>query len=194
MARRRVTRPTTRRRTRSAQLGPVSGMWLAIASACALTATLVESLTVIVVCVITSVVALVIGLVALYAPERVGAASAPVKAAPKPGQKPGKAPSRPRARRPSGARPATCSHRCRTSSAPKSTCRCKSPQCAHGSEARGGTKTAKPRKNTPIPSGPPRMSPNDDGSRSWLLSPEAKKLERRIVREEKERRRRERGL
>ncbi len=169
----------------------MSGMWLAIAAACGLASTLVESLTMIVVCLVTSTVALVIGLVALYAPEKVGAASTPTRPTPKPAQKAGKGPAPARARRPAGSGPARCSHRCRTSTAPKSTCRCKSPQCGHGSEAVG---KVKPRRNTPVPYVPPKVSPNDDGSRAWLESAEAKKLERRIVREEKERRRRERGV
>jgi hypothetical protein len=154
-----------RRRSRRAQPSGVAGLWLAISAICTLLAFVVESLTMMVVCIVVAVLSAVVGCVALFAPERAG-----VPATSRRGQPAGKrAPASDRAR-PAGtpapvgaARPCGCRAGRRCPGAEKC-------QCAR---CQGRRRAAR--------------RPAED-HRAWLVGPEAKRVERRVVRDEQRRR------
>lgn len=169
-----------RRRRRSAQPNAVAAIWLLAGSVFILAAVMVQSLTAIIACGTAGLCSMAVGTFSLYHPEKVGAVPAkPAKPhkTTKPGKTPSPSPPRPA---PGTARPTSAGTPCGCRAGKRcpgvGKCQCK--RCR-------GAKTA----SKPTPHDPPRLSPNDDGSLNWLRSPEAKRLERRVVRQERRRQR-----
>lgn len=177
-------------------MNAVAAVWMLPASIFMLAAVTLQSLTAIIACATASACSAAVAATAAYAPEKVGVKSTPAKRAPRK-RAPGKsAAARPVQRpagaaNPRGAKPAASTARPAGSKVP---CGCRAGdrcpgagkcQCAK-CKSRRTAKSAKParkRTNADVP----RWSPGDDGSHAWLRSPEAKRIERRIVREERRR-------
>jgi hypothetical protein len=161
----------TQRRTSSSRRRPcltkVSGVWGALAALFTLLAAVLQTVEL----VVAAAVLIVITIISAFAGNSVAVPTraVEVKRTSSPG---GRGVGRKSALKPgTPSKGGKCSHRCRHSTAPKSTCRCKSPTCAHGSES-GVLVTAPPSK--------PKLP-----TRSQLRSRTVRKRERTIVRQQR---------
>lgn len=131
---------------------------MAVAALCGAAAMIVQSLTVMVVCVVGAVCSLILAVVTLFAPDRVGA-SATARARANSVHPAGKRAPQVSAGQGSGAgRPCGCRAGARCPGAAK--CRC--TRCV-------GRRRA--------------VKPSGVDHRTWLVGPEPKRIERRVVRE-----------
>lgn len=174
-----------RARRRRPRPNGVAVVWLLVGSLFMLAAVLVQSLTAIIVCVSASLCSAALGSAAMYHPEKLGIVPARRARTRKPRTTAKRASTDAARSKPGTARPVgsgvPCG--CRAGTRCPGVGRCRCARCRNVARA---TKSRPAAGKKPAAVGP-RWSSNDDGGAAWLRSREAKRIERRLVREQKRR-------